>query len=399
MSDVVAVGGTRLLQSHGTWEGETTWNDGGQNKKGEIEGAGAGGSGCSISFLAPPWQLSVPDWESVGCGVHRAVADVSADADPYTGVAVYDSTPVTEEGEEIKGWNVLGGTSVASPIIASAFALAGGAHEMEYPAETLYENLAASPSSLHDVESGSNGKCAKPFESFYGLSGCTSTEEAANSKCSAPKLICLAGKGYDGPTGVGTPKGITAFEPSVEVKRKNEEKRRAEEKLREEEQQREAKKKEEEEKTAGGGSSGGGSTTGSSISGASGAPSTSSAPGSSSPGRTGSLPAAGPTIKLTAFALTPTALLALNRARPKVSSVRFAFTLSAAAHVRATLAKLVRVHGHNRWISVPGALTFSAAKGRNQRHLTSSGGLTSGRYRLTLAPQGGAARTLTFRVG
>ena len=78
--------------------------------------------------------------------------------------------------------------------------------------------------------------------------------------------------------------------------------------------------------------------------------------------------------------------------------MRFAFILSAAARVRATLAKLVRVHGHNRWVPVPGALTFSAAKGRNQQHLTSSDGLTSGRYRLTLAPQGGAARTLTFQV-
>ena len=78
--------------------------------------------------------------------------------------------------------------------------------------------------------------------------------------------------------------------------------------------------------------------------------------------------------------------------------MRFAFTLSAAARVRATLAKLVRVHGHNRWVPVPGALTFSAVKGRNQQHLTNSDGLASGRYRLTLAPQGGAARTLTFQV-
>ena len=78
--------------------------------------------------------------------------------------------------------------------------------------------------------------------------------------------------------------------------------------------------------------------------------------------------------------------------------MHFAFTLSAAVRVRATLAKLVRVHRHNRWIGVPGALTFKAAKGRNQQHLTSSDGLAPGRYRLTLAPQGGAARTLTFQV-
>jgi hypothetical protein len=405
LSDVIAVGGTRLLQSHGTWEGETTWNDGGQNKKGEIEGAGAGGSGCSISFLAPPWQLSVTDWESVGCGVHRAVADVSADADPYTGVAVYDSTPVTEEGEEIKGWNVLGGTSVASPIIASVFALAGGAHEVEYPAQTLYENLAASPNSLHDVESGSNGKCSKPFESYYGLSGCTPTEEAANSKCSTPKLICLAGKGYDGPTGVGTPNGIVAFKPvSEEVKRKNEERRHAEEKLHEEERQREEKKKQEEEEAKnrggglGGSGSGGSSTTsGNSITGVSIVSPPSGTSGSSSSG-TSPTTFGTATIKLSAFALTPTALLALNRARPKVSSVHFVFTLSAAARVRATLAKLVQVHGRNRWELVPGTLTFTATKGRNRRSLTNHRALTPGHYRLTLTPEHGAPHTLKFKI-
>ena len=78
--------------------------------------------------------------------------------------------------------------------------------------------------------------------------------------------------------------------------------------------------------------------------------------------------------------------------------MHFAFTLSAAARVHAALARLVRVHGHNRWVSVPVALTFSAVKGRNQQHLTNSDGLASGRYRLTLVPQGGAARTLTFQV-
>ncbi len=77
---------------------------------------------------------------------------MSADADPYTGVAVYDSTPNTKK--ENTGWATIGGTSVASPIIASVFALAGGANGVEYPARTLYENRATAPSSLHDVEPG-----------------------------------------------------------------------------------------------------------------------------------------------------------------------------------------------------------------------------------------------------
>jgi hypothetical protein len=332
-------------------------------------------------MAAQPWQQSVSDWTSVGCGRHRAVADISADADPYTGIAVYnsDSECEYEEGGMFHKthWCTIGGTSLASPLVASVFALAGGANGAAYPAATLYENEIEDPTTLHDVTSGSNGACTEPFNE-EGLSGCTILQEAASC---AEAAICLAREGYDGPTGVGTPNGIVAFKPvSEEVKRTNEAKRSAEAKLREEARQRE-EKKDEEEKTPATSSGGSGSTNNAGTS-----PKTSPAVSVS------------PSIKLTAFALTPTALLALDRTRPKVSSVHFAFILSAAARVRATLAKLVRVHGHNRWVSVPGALTFSAAKGRNRQHLTSSDGLAPGRYRLTLAPQGGAARTLTFRV-
>jgi hypothetical protein len=193
---VVGVGGTRLELNgpSNTWGSETVWN-----------GDGAGGGGCSERFVAPPWQQGLSDWSSVGCGSKRAVADVSADADPYTGVAVYDSTRY--EGQVLH-WLPVGGTSLASPLIASVFALAGGAGGVEYPAKTLYGNEVKAPGSLHDVESGSNGECSKPFNS-EGLSGCSTLEEAAS--CSG-NAICLAGPGYDGPTGVGTPNGIDAFE-------------------------------------------------------------------------------------------------------------------------------------------------------------------------------------------
>jgi len=200
---VVAVGGTRLsLGTGGAWAGETVWN-----------GDGAGGGGCSVVFTAQPWQQSLSDWSAVGCATKRAVADVSADADPYTGLAVHDTSPECEyryEEAKVKHvlyWCTIGGTSVASPLIASAFALAGGANGVEYPAKTLYENQVKSPGSLHDVTTGSNGECTKPF-SETGLSGCTIAEEA---KSCASKAICVAGTGYDGPTGVGTPDGITAF--------------------------------------------------------------------------------------------------------------------------------------------------------------------------------------------
>ena len=91
-----------------------------------------------------------------------------------TGVAYYDTY-------DHNGWGIEGGTSVASPIIASVFALAGNAGHL-HSSETLY----APGASLYDVTVGSNGTCMH-------------------------KILCTAGPGWDGPTGNGTPNGISAF--------------------------------------------------------------------------------------------------------------------------------------------------------------------------------------------
>ncbi|MHB8490671.1 MAG: S53 family peptidase, partial [Solirubrobacteraceae bacterium] len=198
---VVAVGGTRLtLSAGGAWSGETVWN-----------GEGASGGGCSLHFEAQPWQWGLPNWP-LGCGQKRALADVSADADPYTGAAVYDSATrveTPEGGIEPFAWRAIGGTSLASPLIAATFALAGGAGGVEYPAETLYERVASRTGTLHDVTQGSNGECWLPFDPETGLSGCTAFEAALSCEREA---ICLAGPAYDGPSGLGTPEGIGAFE-------------------------------------------------------------------------------------------------------------------------------------------------------------------------------------------
>ena len=76
---------------------------------------------------------------------------------------------------------VFGGTSVASPIIASVYALAGGEPSGQTGAVLPY----AHATSLNDVTSGSNGSCGPP--------------------------LCSAGTGWDGPTGLGTPNGTGAF--------------------------------------------------------------------------------------------------------------------------------------------------------------------------------------------
>jgi hypothetical protein len=197
---VVGVGGTRLeLAADGTRASEVVWN-----------GDGAGGSGCSYVIEAPRWQQEVPDWP-VGCEYRRAVADISADADPYTGVAVYDSYSLVERTRGHKEpfeWGTIGGTSLGSPLIAATFALAGGAGGVEYPAESLYERVLSETNHLHEVVSGSNGECSS-YDHETGLANCSIGEEAES--CSS-QPICLAGPSYSGPGGLGTPEGIGAFQ-------------------------------------------------------------------------------------------------------------------------------------------------------------------------------------------
>jgi subtilase family serine protease len=156
---VTAVGGTSLSTSSNSrgWT-ESVWSTS------STEGAG---SGCSAYDAKPTWQTDT------GCS-GRTVADVSAVADPATGVAVYQTYGAS-------GWAVYGGTSVASPLIAAVYADAG-TPTVDYPAADLYANT----SSLNDVTSGSTTSCS-------------------------PAYLCTAETGYDGPTGLGTPNGLTAF--------------------------------------------------------------------------------------------------------------------------------------------------------------------------------------------
>jgi subtilase family serine protease len=134
---VVGIGGTSLSTS-GT---ETVWSD--------------SGGGCSSTIAKPSWQSSTV----TGCS-RKAVADVSAVADPNTGVAVYDTY-------QESGWLQFGGTSVSSPIIASVYALAGG---------------------------GSTNAASIPWADY--TSGCLNT---------------VGGKTYSYQGGLGSPNGISCF--------------------------------------------------------------------------------------------------------------------------------------------------------------------------------------------
>ncbi len=152
---VTSVGGTTLQRASNTrkWS-ETVWS--------------GTGSGCSDFISKPSWQTDE------GCS-NRTHNDVSAVANPYTGVSVYDTY-----NSKMPGWLIVGGTSVSAPIIASVYALAGNASRVTYGSYPYSHRKY-----LYDITSGSNGAC--------------------------DTYLCTAEKGYDGPTGLGTPNGTMAF--------------------------------------------------------------------------------------------------------------------------------------------------------------------------------------------
>jgi len=131
------------------------------------------GSGCSRIKGKPSWQ------NDTGCK-NRTVGDISYDADPGTGVAVYD----TYGGG---GWQVYGGTSVSSPAIAAMFAAAGNAGKIQ-DASWIWNPANHGASMIYDITSGSNGNCSPK-----------------------PAYLCTGEVGYDAPTGWGTPNGLSGL--------------------------------------------------------------------------------------------------------------------------------------------------------------------------------------------
>jgi Putative Ig domain/Subtilase family len=166
LQDVTSVGGTHLVHKAGNGRGwaESVW--------GSASGGDGTASGCSNGQAKPSWQ-PLADARPNGCQT-RTENDVSAVADPNTGVVVYDTFG---EGGGIE----VGGTSAATPIITGIYALAGSPKTRTYPAEYSYLRKGH----LFDATGGANGSCGT--------------------------YLCTGVKGFDGPTGLGTPNGITAF--------------------------------------------------------------------------------------------------------------------------------------------------------------------------------------------
>ena len=166
-TNVIGVGGTTLAVSSttGARTGETAWS--------------STGSGCSSYNAAPSWQTNSPIWQAQNlsgnpCGSMKAVSDLSADADPYSGLQVY----TTYSG--VTNWWIFGGTSLATPIMSALYAMQGG-----YSSEPAGAYAWASTTPYYDVQSGSNGTCS-------------------------PSIMCNAGTGWDGPTGLGSIATVTA---------------------------------------------------------------------------------------------------------------------------------------------------------------------------------------------
>ena len=157
-TNVIGVGGTTLVvDDTGARTAETAWS--------------GAGSGCSVYNGAPAWQTISGN----PCAGKKAIADLSADADPNSGLAIY----TTYQGQT--GYWVFGGTSLASPLVAALYTIQGG-----YDATTLAGKYAwAAGTPYFDVTSGSNGTCS-------------------------PSVLCTAGNGWDGPTGRGSIATVTA---------------------------------------------------------------------------------------------------------------------------------------------------------------------------------------------
>ena len=141
--NVISVGGTTLHFSSGVFSGETGWS--------------GGGGGCSSYETATTDQSGFSQYAQAGCGGKRATPDVSLDADPASGVSVYDSTRY--QGQ--KGWFTVGGTSASSPMWAARSADAGAVVNSAY--------VYGSSISYRDITAGNNGApCLTGFDLCSG---------------------------------------------------------------------------------------------------------------------------------------------------------------------------------------------------------------------------------------
>jgi hypothetical protein len=177
---VVCVGGTHLVRANNKrgWS-ETVWNDWTFDACGGP--CGATGSACSTKIAKPQWQTDQ------GCHM-RSAADTSANASLRSPVIVYNSEE--DHCTPPDCFFDFGGTSSSTQIISAVFALGGNAG-LGQGASYVWNHRT---NNLYDVVKGNN------LDPGLGV-----------ICASRVTYICTARYGFDGPTGLGTPKGIGAF--------------------------------------------------------------------------------------------------------------------------------------------------------------------------------------------
>jgi subtilase family serine protease len=141
--NVISVGGTTLNFSGSTLTSETGWS--------------GGGGGCSSYETATSAQSGFNQYGQVNCSGKRSTPDVSLDADPASGVSVYDTTRYQGQA----GWFRVGGTSASSPMWAGRAAVSGAVVNSAY----VYGNSIT----YRDITSGNNGApCLVGFDLCSG---------------------------------------------------------------------------------------------------------------------------------------------------------------------------------------------------------------------------------------
>lgn len=141
--NVISVGGTTLNFIAGVFSSETGWS--------------SGGGGCSAYETATSAQSSFGGYAQANCAGKRATPDVSLDADPASGVSVYDSTRY--QGRQ--GWWTVGGTSASAPMWAARSAVAGTVVNAAY--------VYGPDITYRDITSGNNGApCLVGFDLCSG---------------------------------------------------------------------------------------------------------------------------------------------------------------------------------------------------------------------------------------
>ena len=147
---VVSAGGTSVNRDrNGTFVSETGWS-------------GSGG-GPSKYESKPTYQSGIPGTDAT----QRSAPDFSFDADPNTGVSVYDSTSC----QGLSGWLVFGGTSVSSPSLAGIVNLAGNFYASStVELSTIYGSY-TNTNDFRDIISGSAGSfsCKAGYDFVTGV--------------------------------------------------------------------------------------------------------------------------------------------------------------------------------------------------------------------------------------